>query len=130
MIANKNSFEPLSDEALPRSARVHVQGKIHQDLRVPFREITLNPTKSMDGRSHPNDPVRVYDCSGPWGDAEFQGDVEQGLPPLRRNWILARGDVQETQRSWKPRLDADSGALPVFSGPSAKPLRANPGKIV
>ncbi len=38
--------------------------------------------------------MRVYDCSGPWGDPAFTGTVEQGLPALRREWILARGDVE------------------------------------
>jgi len=39
--------------------------------------------------------VRVYDTSGPWGDPALRTDVREGLPSLRRHWILARGDVQE-----------------------------------
>jgi phosphomethylpyrimidine synthase len=39
--------------------------------------------------------VRVYDASGAWGDPEFRGDVRDGLPALRREWIIARGDVEE-----------------------------------
>src|SRR5262245_45306012 len=101
MIAKPDSFEPHSGDALPNSKRVHVAGIIHSHLRVPFREITLTTTKSLDGRAHPNAPVRVYDCSGPWGDPDFQGDVEQGLPPLRRSWILERGDVEEVESSWR-----------------------------
>ena len=42
-----------------------------------------------------NEPVRVYDTSGPWGDPDFHGDVTQGLPPLRAKWIRERGDVEE-----------------------------------
>jgi phosphomethylpyrimidine synthase len=42
-----------------------------------------------------NEPVRVYDTSGPWGDADFHGDVTQGLPPLRAKWIRERADVEE-----------------------------------
>ena len=42
-----------------------------------------------------NEPVRVYDTSGPWGDPDFHGDVTQGLPPLRAQWIRERGDVEE-----------------------------------
>src|SRR5205085_10969894 len=44
-----------------------------------------------------NEPVRVYDTSGPWSDPDFHGDVEQGLPPLRSDWIRARGDVEEIE---------------------------------
>jgi phosphomethylpyrimidine synthase len=77
------------------SRKVYVRGKQHVDLRVPFREISLAPTKSLDGEIEVNEPVCVYDTSGPWGDREFHGDVEQGLPPLRAKWIRERGDVEE-----------------------------------
>src|SRR5207302_682070 len=75
---------------LPNSSKVYVLGKIHPDVRVPFREITLAPTKSMNGDIEANDPVRVYDTGGPWGDPDFQGDVTQGLAPLRAKWIRER----------------------------------------
>src|SRR5437762_6542875 len=79
----------------PNSRKVYVPGKLHADLRIPFREISLAPTKSMNGEIEVNEPVRVYDTSGPWGDPDFHGDVEQGLPPLRATWIRDRGDVEE-----------------------------------
>jgi len=95
MIATPDSIQPHSGEVLPNSRRVYVPGLLHLDLRVPMREISLSPTKSFNGNLEVNEPVRVYDCSGPWGDPEFRGTVEDGLPPLRRDWILKRGDVQE-----------------------------------
>ena len=48
----------------------------------------------MSGEIEVNEPVRVYDTSGPWGDPDFHGDVRQGLPPLRAKWIRDRGDVE------------------------------------
>ena len=93
MIATKDSFQPHSGEQLPSSRRIYVKGQLHQDVRVPMREITLTPTKSFNGHLEANEPVRVYDCSGPWGDPEFNGTIEKGLPALRRKWILKRGDV-------------------------------------
>ncbi len=39
-------------------------------------------------------PLRVYDTSGPQGY-----DVTDGLPQLRRDWIVCRGDVVEGPRS-------------------------------
>ncbi len=81
----------------PNSHRTYLAGNLHPDVRVPFREISLSPTKSTKGEMEVNEPVRVYDTSGPWGDPSFQGDVEQGLPPLRANWIRDRGDVEEYQ---------------------------------
>jgi phosphomethylpyrimidine synthase len=59
-----------------------------------MREIRQSPTTCLDGSQEANAPVRVYDCSGPWGDPAFRGHVEQGLPPLRLEWIRARGDVE------------------------------------
>ena len=93
MIAKPEFLEPHSSEQLPASKKVYVEGVLHADVRVPMREITVTPTKSHTGAVTENEAVRVYDCSGPWGDAEFAGTVEEGLPALRGNWIRARGDV-------------------------------------
>ena len=79
---------------LPASARVYLSGELHPEVRVPMREITLSDTKAFNGRVEKNEPVRVYDCSGPWGDPDFKGTSEEGLPALRRDWILKRGDVE------------------------------------
>ena len=81
--------------SLPNSRKVYISGKIHPDIRVPFRQISLAPTKTMSGEIEVNEPVRVYDTSGPWGDPTVTVDAHQGLPALRRKWILARGDVEE-----------------------------------
>jgi phosphomethylpyrimidine synthase len=80
---------------LPNSRKVYVSGEIHSGIRVPFREISLAPTKTMSGEVEVNQPVRVYDTSGPWGDPDFNGDVTRGLSPLRAKWIRERGDVDE-----------------------------------
>ncbi|HKP04557.1 MAG TPA: phosphomethylpyrimidine synthase ThiC [Chthoniobacterales bacterium] len=77
------------------SKKVYFPGSLHPDIRVPFREISLAPTKTISGEIEVNEPVRVYDTSGPWGDEAVALNVEQGLPPLRENWIRARGDVEE-----------------------------------
>ena len=109
MIATKDSFEPHSSDALPNSKRVYAPGKLHPSVRVPFREIVLSPTTRFDGSTAPNEPVRVYETSGPWGDPAFSGSVEQGLPPVREEWIRARGDVEEyTGRQVTPQ---DNGFL-------------------
>src|SRR6266513_4138007 len=84
--------------ALPNSRKIYVS-----DLRVPFREISLAPTKTISGEIEVNEPVRVYDTSGPWGDPDFHGDVTRGLPPLRAKWIRDRGDVEKYEgRTVKP----------------------------
>jgi len=147
MIAKPEFLEPHSREQLPASKKVFVAGTIHPDVRVPMREIEVSPTKSYTGAITPNDPVRVYDCSGPWGDPAFTGTSEQGLPALRRDWILKRGDVEEIEgREVKPRDNgylsgkhaeyaskAEKNRLVEFPGLTSqrrRPLRAKPGKVV
>src|SRR5688500_5792848 len=80
--------------SLPNSRRVYVNGEL-PGVRVPFREIAQNPSRNFDGTLAVNPPVRVYDTSGPWGDAELVCNVREGLPQLRRDWIAGRGDVEE-----------------------------------
>src|ERR1700730_7167537 len=97
MISEKEKSEATADTPLPNSRKVYVAGKVHVDLVVPFREISLAPTKTMSGEIEVNEPVRGYDTSGRWVDPEFPGDVEQGLPALRAKWIRNRGDVKEIE---------------------------------
>jgi len=68
---------------------------MYPDVRVPLREVELEDSCFPDGSTEKNEPVRLYDCSGPWGDEAFHGDARKGLPALRREWISRRGDVEE-----------------------------------
>ena len=102
MVADSNSISG----GRPRARRIYVSGKLHPHLRVPMREIELSASKSFNGAEMPNDPVRVYDCSGPWGDPQVRCEVERGLKPLRRDWILERADVESySGRHVKPEDD-------------------------
>jgi phosphomethylpyrimidine synthase len=147
MIASDSSFEAHSSEQLPASSRIYVEGAIHKDVRVPMREITLSPTKAFNGRIEENAPVRVYDCSGPWGDPDYKGSVETGLPALRKSWIEARNDTEAYEgRAVEPRdngyLTANhaeyaaakrEGLLSPLKAPinaQRQPLKALPGKVV
>src|SRR6266566_1302707 len=95
MNTNKKQDANSVPYSLPNSKKIYIAGKPHPNIRVPFREISLAATKTMSGEIELNEPVRVYDTSGPWGDPDFHGDVTQGLPPLRAKWIRNRGDVEE-----------------------------------
>ena len=146
-ISAKDANEPHSSEQLPNSKRVYLQGQIHPDVQVPVREITVSDTKSYTGAVTANEPVRVYDCSGPWGDPTFAGKSDEGLPALRSKWIQARGDVHEYDgREVKPM---DNGYLsgkhaefaskaeknrlvefPGLLGQRRRPIRASKGQPV
>src|SRR6266487_4234486 len=95
--SNNNRDANSVPYSLPNSKKIYVEGKLHRDVRVPLREISLAATKTMSGEIEANEPVRVYDTSGPWGDPDFRGDVTRGLPPLRSKWIRDRGDVEECE---------------------------------
>ncbi|WP_340588877.1 phosphomethylpyrimidine synthase ThiC [Erythrobacter alti] len=97
------------------------------DRRVAMREIDLEPSSGEP-------PVRVYDTSGPYTDPDAKIDISTGLPALRREWQLERGDVEEYDaREIKPedngQLGPDrSGGVPAFPNVSKTVLRAKPGK--
>jgi len=125
-----------ASSSLQKSSRVYVQGSLDPRVRVPMREITLSPTKGFNGRLESNDPVRVYDCSGPWGDPDFQGSVEEGLPALRAEWIRSRGDVGEYEsrevndRPGEEHSPLRNSAFRIPHSALRKPLRASAGHPV
>ncbi len=147
MIATKDVFEPSSREPLPGSSRVYVPGQLHPQISVPMREIQVSASRGVGGEMEANAPVRVYDCSGPWGDPVFEGQVKEGLPTPRRAWVLNRNDVEEySGREVKPQdngylsgkhaelaSEAERNRLvefPGLNGKPRKPLRARRGKVV
>src|SRR5437773_4765982 len=106
------------------SCKIYVAGEVHPNVRVPFREIDLAPTKTMTGEIEVNEPVRVYDTSGPWGDPDFRGTVEEGLPRLRAKWIRDRGDVEDyAGRAVQP---IDDGYISEAHAGHAKSKRLTP----
>ncbi len=135
---------PHSSDVLPASRKVYLEGQLHPDVRVPMREISLASTKDFNGRVVENEPVRVYDTSGPWGDPDVACDSSNGLPALREKWILDRGDVECVEgRSVLPMDDgylsgkhaefasqAERNRLVEFPGLKRQTLRAKAGKTV
>ncbi len=138
---SQNTEAGNGNSHLPASKKIYVE---YDELRVPFREISLSPSREMDGTIVENTPVCVYDTSGPWTDPQFKGDVRNGLPPHRTEWIRSRGDVEEYEgREVLPQDNGyltkgaeelarvkDNGALEEFPGLKRKPLRAKPGHCV
>jgi phosphomethylpyrimidine synthase len=106
-----------TDPFYPNSRRIYVPGKIHPELRVSLREVSQSPTRWPDGRTVENAKVEVYDTSGPWGDPGFRGEVSEGLPGLRRPWILGRADVEEV--AGRQTLPVDDGYLSTVHVESA-----------
>ncbi len=109
-------------QVFPKSSKVYLQGS-RPDIFVPMREIALD-----SGNGHGT--FRVYDTSGPYTDNAITTDIRQGLPVIRRPWILDRNDVEEyVGRSVQPR-DNGRGEASVLPSLERRPLRAKPGHIV
>ncbi len=101
--------------------------KIHVGpLKVAMRAIDLEPSCGEP-------PLNVYDTSGPYTDPAATIDIAAGLPMIRRDWQLARGDVEEyAPREVRPedngQLGPDrSGGVPAFPTALRRPLRAKAG---
>ncbi|MCC0048815.1 MAG: phosphomethylpyrimidine synthase ThiC [Rhodobiaceae bacterium] len=111
---------------LPASKKIYHPGTIHPDIRVPMREIAVHPTAGEP-------PVTVYDSSGPYTDPQAKTDIESGLPRIRENWIMARGDVETYDgRAVRPE-DNGSVSADKLTPPypvAHRPLRASGGKAV
>jgi len=109
------------------SRKVHVAAKSGSGIRVAMREIDL-------AGGEPS--LRVYDTSGPYTDPAAHIDIMAGLPNLRRDWIMDRGDVEAYDgRDLKPedngQLGPDrSGGVQPFPNVTKRPLRAKPGMNV
>lgn len=133
---NTPSQETITRSPLTGSKKIYVKGKIH-NINVAMREIELTESKPMfsDGEftKEVNPAVTVYDTSGPYTDPNVAIDIKKGLPRLREQWILERGDVERLEdvssiygkeRKNDPKLDE------LRFEHIQKPLRAKSGKNV
>ena len=128
---NAVAEKKASIKPYPASEKVYIQGS-RDDLWVPMRKITLSDTQIRDGIEK-NEPLYVYDTSGPYADPKVEVDLTQGLASVRDRWIEERGD---TERLAGPSSDYGSERLSNsklddlrFSHIS-RPLRAKDGANV
>jgi phosphomethylpyrimidine synthase len=135
----QSDTSPITESALetcqrpfPASEKVFVEG--HQPgVKVPMRKVSCQPTRDFDGTLIKNESVVIYDTSGPYTDPIAVIDVAKGLPALRQEWILSRGDVEELAgatslyRKLRER-DADLDAIRFHA--ERRPLRAKAGRNV
>lgn len=127
-MTNNKITKKLTLGPLPASSKVYVQSEKFDDVKVAMRQIQLS---SKSDTKH----FTVYDPSGPFTDQNFVDkiDLNKGLPRLREQWILERGDVEFYEgRKIKPEdngVTASAKATaPEFDLSDFKPLRAKEGK--
>lgn len=125
-IAAKTITPTVTTGPLPASRKIYIPGEIHPGIRVPMREISVHPTSGEP-------PVTVYDSSGLYTVEGADISIERGLPALRRDWVVARGDVAAYDgRLVRPEDNGFASGerlTPEFPG-KRQPLRAKDGKAV
>ncbi|MFZ1376920.1 MAG: phosphomethylpyrimidine synthase ThiC [Geothrix sp.] len=116
----------------PASSKLHVAGS-RPGVQVPFRQIQLHPTRDFKDQLTENEPVVLYDTSGPYTDPAVTIDVAKGLKPLRQDWILGRGDVEELPGAtslYRKLRERDKDLDAIRFHADRKPLRAKVGRNV
>jgi len=77
------------------SRKIYTSPEGREDVRVPFREIALDPSAREE-------PYRAYDTSGVYTDPSVTIDLTAGLPPVRADWLAKRGFARIDARAVKP----------------------------
>ncbi|MFT5818987.1 MAG: phosphomethylpyrimidine synthase [Crocinitomix sp.] len=94
-----NAESLITREPFPGSEKIYVNGTIHKEIKVAMRQINLTDSKAMFTKGQfvkdQNEPVVVYDTSGPFTDPSINIDVKKGVPKIREEWVKSRGDVEE-----------------------------------
>ena len=67
----------ITTDPFPASKKCYTKGSIHSEIKVPFREISLEGGEPS---------VPVYDTSGVYTDPTTKIDLKGGLAPIRKNW--------------------------------------------
>ena len=120
-----------SIQPFPNSKKIYIEGS-RPDIRVPMREISLSDTTGSFG-TEKNEPLRVYDTSGPYTDPEVEIDVRKGLNPIRNAWIEERDDTEQLTKlssDYGQQREADISLEALRFELQRKPRRAKEGKNV
>ncbi|MCE2594097.1 phosphomethylpyrimidine synthase ThiC [Motilimonas cestriensis] len=134
--AAQEYIQNLGNESFPNSEKIFIEGTL-PGVKVAMRQIHQADTLIGGTEDNPqfesNEPIPVYDASGPYTDPNVDIDVHQGLPKLRQQWILDRNDTEEleglTSKFSQQRM-ADEGLDHLRFEHLPKPLRAKAGKNV
>ncbi|GKT11621.1 MAG: phosphomethylpyrimidine synthase [Thiomicrorhabdus sp.] len=90
-------IQNVSGQSFPNSKKIYIEGKLHP-IKVGMREITTSDTYVSGPQDNPvmepNEPINVYDTSGPYTDLSIDVDVYKGLPKLRASWVAERNDTE------------------------------------
>ena len=85
-MANKKNTMRIT---YPSSEKIYIPGEINK-IKVGMRKIKLLDTVTLDENGEKvckkNNPVIVYDTSGPFSDPKINIDITAGIPRIREEW--------------------------------------------
>lgn len=84
-------------EPFPCSQKVFVKGDLH-NIKVAMREVHLSDTVNLNGSVRKNDPLTIYDTSGPYTDSSKEINLEKGIDKIREEWIAERNDTEVLEK--------------------------------
>jgi phosphomethylpyrimidine synthase len=90
-LTSLSSIDESFVKPFPNSTKVFTKGS-RDDIMVPMRQIKL--TDTIGDLAEKNDPIHVYDTSGPYTDPTKSISYRKGIDSLRTNWIEERGDTE------------------------------------
>jgi phosphomethylpyrimidine synthase len=117
-------------EPLPNSTKIFVEGS-HPDIQVPMREIQL--TDTIGDLAEVNEPIHIYDTSGPYTDPSKTINFREGVERIRHKWIEEKGDTEELQgfsSSFSNQRIQDTSLDGLRFEHTATPRRAKRGKNI
>ena len=98
-------------KAYAHAEKAYMQGTLFPFIKVGMQKVNLTPTVTIVNGEKvmtPNAPVYVYDTSGPFSDPNIKIDLKKGLPRMRENWIVERGDVEQLLLSLQNTVRCDA----------------------
>lgn len=122
-------------DSYPGSEKIYVAGKLFP-IKVGMRKISLTDTVTIENGKRvfsPNDPVYVYDTSGVFTDPDVEVDINKGIPRLREQWIIDRGDVERLDNitsEYGRERQADKSLDSIRFRCTQRPYKAKAGKEI
>lgn len=131
-MANKNRIRIT----YPSSEKIYIPGKIHK-INVGMRKIKILDTVTRDENGElvhkKNNPVIVYDTSGPYSDPKIPVNTQNGIPRIRESWYAGRKDLirlEELTSDYGRQRLADSSLDHIRFPKHHLPYRAKAGKNI
>ncbi|MGL5318646.1 MAG: phosphomethylpyrimidine synthase ThiC [Bacteroidales bacterium] len=119
----------------PGSEKIYIPGTIYP-IQVAMRQIKLTDTVKVEQGKKVrivNDPVVVYDTSGPYTDPEAMINLNIGLPRLRESWIKNNPGIErlgELTSAYGREREADSSLNEIRFPNRHLPYRAKEGEAI